>query len=113
MPDNPRRHIYNVFRLNIIVILLAVWNLQKPSVGIYNAVEELVRAAEAANMPKTSAQIVNYGLDIIKKTSDFEQALREWYARPRAEHTWINLKAHFTTAHRQLKKIRVTRLFIK
>ena len=30
MPDNPRRQIYSVFRLNIIVILLAVWNLQKP-----------------------------------------------------------------------------------
>ena len=58
------------------------------------------------NLPKSQAQIINYGLDIIRKTSDFEQALAAWYCRPTVEHTWTNFKSHFVTAHRALKKVR-------
>ena len=82
------------------------WTLSDPPVTIFNAIEALVELAEAANLPKSQAQIINYGLAIIRKTSDFEHALTEWYSRPPVEHTWQNFKSHFITAHRALKKVR-------
>ena len=71
------------------------WTLSDPPVTIFNAIEDLVELAEAANLPKSQAQIINYGLAIIRKTSDFEHALIAWYSRPPAEHTWQNFKSHF------------------
>ena len=82
------------------------WTLSDPPVTIFNAIEDLVELAEAANLPKSQAQIINFGLAIIRKTSDFEQALTAWYSRPHAEHTWQHFKSHFVTAHRALKKVR-------
>ena len=58
------------------------WTLSDPPVTIFNAIEDLIELAEAANLPQSQAQIINYGLDIIHKTSDFEQALTAWYSRP-------------------------------
>ena len=73
---------------------------------IFTAIEDLVEVAEAAQLPKSNAQIVNYGLYIVRKTSDFEHALTSWFARPVAERTWITFKAHFIAAHRALKQVR-------
>ena len=66
------------------------WTLSDPPVTIFNAIEALVELAEAANLPKSQAQIINYGLAIIRKTSDFEHAQTGWYSRPPVEHTWQN-----------------------
>ena len=73
---------------------------------MFNLVEDLAKAAIAANLPKSQAQLVNYGLHVVKKTADFERALGDWYDRPPHEHTWVNFKTHFTAAQRKLKKIR-------
>ena len=86
------------------------WDLQDPPVLLFNKIDDLVQMATAANIPKTEAQIINYGLSTIKKTNDFEEALGTWYTRPLVEHSYINFKEHFTTAQRKLKKIRGTRL---
>ena len=86
------------------------WDLRDPPVIMYNKIDDLVSLAEAANMPKTEAQIVNYGLAIIKKTNDFEQALLTWYALPAMNQTYAQFKQHFSTAQRELKKIRGARL---
>ena len=42
---------------------------------MFNKIEDLRALAEAAHVPKTDAQLVNQGLDLIKKTNNFEQAL--------------------------------------
>jgi hypothetical protein len=82
------------------------WNIHDQPVLFYNEIEDLVSLTQAANLPKSELQIVNFGLDIIRKTGDFEKALTEWYGRPPAEHTWINFKQHFTAAYRNLKRVR-------
>ena len=85
-----------------------IWSLSDPYVTIFNAIEESVALAEAAQLPQSQGQMNNYALDVIRKTSDFEHALTAWYSRPVAEHTWANFKSHFTMAHRALKKVRGT-----
>ena len=48
-----------------------VWNLNDPPIIVYNTVEELVDLAAAGNLPKTKAQIVTIGVEMIRKTQDF------------------------------------------
>ena len=84
------------------------WNVNDPPAEMYNLVENLVKASIAAGMPKTQEQIIAFGLEIIKKTADFEVAMGAWYDRPPAEKTWVNFKTHFSQAHRKLKKVRGT-----
>ena len=64
-------------------VKIMFWTFSEPPVTIFNAIEDLVELAEAANLPKSQAQIINFGLAIIRKTSDFEQALTAWYSSPR------------------------------
>ena len=86
------------------------WDINDPIVILLNKIDDLVQLADAANMPKTEAQIVNYGLDVIKKTNDFEQALREWFSLPAMNQTYQDFKQHFMEAHKELKKVRGPRL---
>ena len=50
--------------------------------------------------------LINYGLDIIQKTTDFEAGLMEWFRKDDADKTWPNFKRHFCKIHRDLKKAR-------
>jgi hypothetical protein len=84
------------------------WNLTDPPVVIYNLIENLQTLSEAANQPKTANQLLNYGLQIVRSTGEFEYALLAWFTRPVTEHTWTNFKLHFTTAHTELSKVRGT-----
>ena len=89
-------------------VLHYTWNLNEPPADLFNRVESLSKAAIAAGLPKSQAQLIDYGLHVIKKTSDFENALGTWYDRPLIEKTWLNFKLHFSLAHRKLKKVRGT-----
>jgi hypothetical protein len=82
------------------------WNIVDPPVVLFNLIEDLETIAEAANAPKTVNQLINFGLDIIRATGEFEAALITWFVRPSAEHTWKNFKEHFTKAHNELIKVR-------
>ena len=86
------------------------WDLRDPPVIMFNKIEDLIGLSAAAGMPKTEAQIINYGLGIIKRTNDFEQALLNWYNLPAGNQTYANFKQHFADAQRELKKIRGARL---
>ena len=86
------------------------WDLRDPPVIMFNKIEDLMSLAEAAGMPKTEAQIVNYGLAIIKRTNDFEQALLSWYAMNPQQQTYAAFKQHFADAQRELKQIRGARI---
>jgi hypothetical protein len=82
-----------------------IWNINDPPVNMFNKIEYLIKLAKAAQMPKTQAQIANLGL-AVRTWSRKRTALLTWYGRPVLEHTWVNIKAHFTAAQRQLKQIR-------
>ena len=81
------------------------WNLNDTPVVVYNAGEELVDLSAAGNFPKTQAQIVNIGVEIIHKTQDFETGPRKWFDSTAVEHMWQIFKSHFTDNHDSLKRI--------
>ena len=54
-----------------------VWNLNDPPIIVYNAVKELVSLELSCNIPKTQAQIVTIGVEMISKTQYFETFLRK------------------------------------
>ena len=49
------------------------WSIKDSPVTVYNAIEDMVETSRTADLPKTPAQIVNYGLDIIHNTSESER----------------------------------------
>ena len=49
-----------------------VYNLQDPLIILFDKVEDLVKLAEAAEMPYTEAQTVNMGVHLIRNTHDFQ-----------------------------------------
>ena len=84
---------------------LMVCNLNDPPVIVYNSAGELVALAKAGTVPKTQSQIVNIGVEMIRKTQDFEIVLSEWFKHPAVDHTWKVFKSHITAAHNTSKLI--------
>ena len=82
------------------------WNVSDAPVVLFNLIEDLQVTAEAAGDPKTAAQLIRYGTNIIQTTGEFEMGLLAWYARPPAEHTWDNFKTHFINEYNNLIKVR-------
>ena len=58
------------------------WNLNEPPAEYFNLIEDLSKAGTAARLPYTAAQLINFGLSVVKKTGAFENALERWYDRP-------------------------------
>ena len=77
-----------------------------PMVSIYRPIEQLRTLAEIAQIPYTERQIIDFGLQIIKNTQDFETALSEWNRKNARMKTWQSFKDHFQAAQQSLKDIR-------
>ena len=77
-----------------------------PMVTIYRPIEQLRKLAEIARIPYTESQIVDFGIQLIKNTRDFETALGEWNRKPDDDKTWEIFKQHFQDAQQTLKDIR-------
>ena len=58
-----------------------------PMVTIYRPIEQLRTLADIAKIPYTESQIVDFGVQLIKNTRDFETALGEWNSKPAQEKT--------------------------
>ncbi len=84
------------------------WNIIDPPVVIFNMLEDLLSISQAGNVTKTQEQLLQLGIDIIKRTGEFETALTAWFALPGADHNWANFKNHFTDAHIALQRVRGT-----
>ena len=72
---------------------------------VYQAIDNLMTMGSAGHAPYTSSQAVNMAYIILSKTGKFETSLREWIRKPQVDKTWVNFKAHFTAAHKELKKL--------
>lgn len=77
-----------------------------PMVTIYRPIEQLRTLADIAKIPYTESQIVDFGIQLIKNTRDFETALGEWNNKPQEDKTWEWFKQHFHDAQQTLKDIR-------
>ena len=77
-----------------------------PMVAIYRPIEQLRTLADIAGIPYTESQIVDFGIQLIKSTRDFETALGEWNRMTDVDKTWDAFKKHFQDAQATLKDIR-------
>ena len=82
------------------------WNVVDPPMGFFTMIEDFQVLATAAGLPRTDEMLINYGLEIIQKTGDFEIGLMAWYTADDVDKTWTNFKQHFSKVHRDLKKAR-------
>ena len=82
------------------------WKISDTPVVFFNLIEDLEIIAEAARNVKSDTQKVNYGVDIVRDTNEFETSLLTWLVRLTDRQTWVNFKTHFTTAHTELSKVR-------
>ena len=82
------------------------WDTADPITILFNKIDDVIQMATAAGVPKTDEQIVSLGLQLIKKTNDFEQALLQWYQRHDTQKTYREFKQHFSNAKRELTKVR-------
>ena len=87
-------------------VLTIAFNPADPMITISRPIEQLQKKATDAGIPYSEAQLLEFGLTLIKSTRDFEKALGEWHAKPTNQKTWITFKSHFRDAQTELKAIR-------
>ena len=73
---------------------------------LFNMIEELAFLADASDLPRTVNQIMNYGLDAIYNTWQYEDALIDWYDKPEQNKKWNNFKLHFIVTQQKLCHVR-------
>ena len=81
------------------------YNLLNPLVKVFDEVEELQHLGIAAQDPYSEAQLIKFGLQIIKNIHDFETGIEKWIDLPKISKTWANFKSHFEEAHLKLREI--------
>jgi hypothetical protein len=87
-------------------VLEIAYNMQDPMTKIFEPIQELEQLAIAGRRPYTQEQLVDFGVSLITATNDFETALIEWHNLPPLNQTWQTFKNHFSSARRNLKKVR-------
>ena len=75
-------------------------------VTVYCPIEQLQKLATSANIPYSSAQILEFRLTIVRGTQDFEKGISNWISKQLNNKTCDNFKTHFSEAHAKLKAIR-------
>ena len=87
-------------------VLSLTWLPSDPLVTLTRPIELLQKFALQAGLPYTNEQVLEFGLQLIRNTRDFEAALTTWNARPVNQKTWANFKTHFHQAQETLKEVR-------
>ena len=77
-----------------------------PMITIFRPIEQLRNLAKIAKIPYTESQIVDFGIQLIKNTRDFETALGDWNRKLQHNKSWDEFKEHFQIAQSTLKDIR-------
>ena len=60
--------------------------------------------AEASGAASKDMQLIDIGLIIITNANSFGSDIRKWHSKPAGDKSWTNLKSHFTTAQRKIKR---------
>ena len=82
------------------------YNVQDPLVTIYKEIEDLEQLGKASNNPYLPSQLINFALQVIKNTGDFEEGQKGWHAKEAVDKTWINFMSHFDKEHQALREVR-------
>ena len=86
-------------------VLNISFNPTDPMVLLYLPIKQLQKLATSTSIPYSDAQILEFGLALIRSTRDFEKSLSNWKTKPDADKTWLNFKTHFKDALTELKDI--------
>ena len=78
-------------------------DLDLPIIILFDEIEDFRVLAQAAGVPRTSAQLLDMVLKILKGCGCFTPAVITWNNITAAEKTWANLKEHFDQAHQNLE----------
>ena len=81
------------------------FNIQDPLTKLYEEIEELERLG-VDSTPFSPEQLVNIGIQIIKRTGDYQIGLEDWYRLHPANRTWPTFKSHFQAARKIMQKVR-------
>ena len=71
---------------------------------VFQKVEDLMMYGDFAQCPFTADQAIQKAYNIINSTGLYEDYIKTWTRRPRADKTWANCKDHFCTAHLELQQ---------
>ena len=84
------------------------FNISEPIDDVFNRIDDLAELAELAERPFTDKQLTDFGFIIFNRQRAFRDDVRSWLKRPIEEHTYVDLRAHFTDAHVELRAIDAT-----
>ena len=62
--------------------------------------------AEAAGTPYSELQLVSFGVEILRKTHDFQDGIKSWNRLPITNRNWTNFITHFEQEYKELLELR-------
>ena len=80
-------------------------DLDLPIIILFDDIEDFRVLAQSAKVAKSSDQIMDLTITILKNCGCFTNALIAWKNLPQADKTWPRLKTHFDTAHQDLQDV--------
>ena len=87
-------------------VLNILFNPANPMVTLFWSIKQLQKLSTAAGIPYSLAQILEFGLTLIRSTRDFDKVLSDWNSNPAVDKTWVLFKNQFKDTQRELKDIR-------
>ena len=87
-------------------LLNILLNPTDPMVIFFRPIEQLQKLTTAARIPYSSAQILAFGLTLIRSTRDFTKGLSNWNSKPAVDKTLVLFKTHFKDGQTELKDIK-------
>ena len=82
-----------------------VYNVNNPQIIIFNTTEHMANIVSAANNEKSQQQIINYGIEMLKNSGEFETNLMTWFDLPPADLAWTNFKLIYLINNRMRASI--------
>ena len=80
-------------------------DLDLPIIILFDDIEDFRVLAQSAKVAKSSDQIMDLTITILKNCGCFTNALIAWKNLPQADKTWPRLKTHFDKAHEDLQDV--------
>lgn len=74
------------------------YNVEEEMEELFLRVQEFERFAKHGRDPITNLNMCNMTVGYIHATGHYNKACDDWWAKPDPDHTWDNLKTHFTAA---------------
>ena len=87
-------------------VVKMTYDVSYPPDVVYEAIEDLLDLATAADNPFSQRQAVSMAFKIINRTGRFEHDVRSWMQKTTAQKTWINFKQHFNKAYKEMKQVK-------